>query len=186
MLTGLAELSASLPRRHGGTIEILLAAARPFDDGFAPLRPLWAQEAMHRATGVLRLFAALHRRDHSRSSPHALHERRLASHLAAELASLETGAALRVLPCSGPLRKVARDLVALFGPAIGQVVLDTDVVPLSLPAYRCRALVLLGSELVMNALLYAFHGRRMGHVSLRLQRLGAMRGFRLAMMGTAM
>ena len=58
-LLRLAELSAPLPRRRSGAIEVLLAAARPFDDGFLPLKPLWAQEAVHRAFSTLRLFEAI-------------------------------------------------------------------------------------------------------------------------------
>lgn len=172
VLTRLAELSARLPHRHGDPIDILLAAARPFDDGFKPLRPLWLQESMHRAIGILRLFSALHLRDRSRRSLRNIYERQLALHLAGELASLETVEVSRVLPCSGPLREIARDLVGLFGPAVGQVVLETDVMSLSLPAYRRRALVLLASDLVTNALTHAFHGRCTGRVLLRLQRSG--------------
>ena len=174
-LVRLAELSARLPRRAGGSIEILLAAARPFADGFLPLRPFWVQEAAHRAMSTLRLFIALQRRDRGRPSPRNMFERRLALHLAAELAGLETTSLTRILPCSGPLRETARDLVALFGPSAGQIALDTDVTPLSLPAYRRRALVLLGHELVVTALTHGFEGRSTGRLTLRLQRLGAFR-----------
>ena len=174
-MVALAELSARLPRRAGDAIEILLAAARPFDDGFKPLRPFWEHEATHRALTMLRLFIALQRWDRGRRSLRSIYERRLALHLAAALASLETTELTRTLPCSGPFRETARDLVALFGPAIGQVVLDTDVMPLSLPAYKGRALVLIGNELIANALTHAFAGRSIGHLSLRLQRLGANR-----------
>lgn len=168
----LADLSARRPRRHGDPIEILLAAARPFDDGFGPLRPLWAQEATHRALSMLRLLSAPHRRNRGRPSPPTIYERRLALHLAAELRALETVGTTGALPCSGPLREIARDLVALFGPAVGQVTLDTDVAAFGLPGYRRRALVLLASELVTNALTHAFHGRGEGRISLRLQRAG--------------
>ena len=149
-----------------------MAAARPFDDGSTALSPIWLQEALHRAVSMLRLFTALYQRDGSRPSPRGIYERRLALHLAAELASLESAGASCVLPCSGPLREIARDLVGLFGPAIGEVVLDTEVASLTLPAYRRRALVLLGSELVTNALTHAFRGRSVGHVSLCLWRVG--------------
>lgn len=169
----LAELSARLPRRAGGAIEILLAAACLFDDGFQALRPLWAQEASHRALSTLRLFAELQRSDCGNRSLRGKFERRLALHLSAELASLETTDITRVLPCSRPLRETARDLVALFSPAIGDVEIDTHVTPLSLPAYRRRALVLLGNELIANALTHAFDGRTIGHLSLRLDRVSA-------------
>jgi two-component sensor histidine kinase len=169
----LAELSARLPRRAGGAIEILLGATRLFDDRFQALQPLWAQEATHRALSTLRLFARLQRSDCGYRSLRGGFERRLALHLSAELASLETTDITRVLPCSRPLRETARDLVALFGPAIGQVDINTHVTPLSLPAYRRRALVLLGNELVANSLTHAFDGRNIGHLSLRLDRVSA-------------
>ena len=172
-LATLAGLSARLPRRAGDAIEILLAAARPFDDGFQPLRPFWAQEVVHRGLSMLRLFAALQRLGRGRLVRRSIHERRLAMHLAAELASLETRDLTCIRPCSGPLREIARDLVALFGPASGDIVLDTDVMPLGMPAYKRRALVLLGHELVANALTHAFDGRSVGHLSIRLHRVGA-------------
>jgi hypothetical protein len=169
-LVSLAHLSAGLPVRGGDAVGVLLAAARPFDDGFAPLRPLWAEEAMHRAYGTLRLFAALREHETGRPGPEAIRELRLAMHLASALASLNVTGPSPLRACSGALREVARDLVALFGPAIGHVSLETDVEPLSLCAYRRRALVLLGSELVTNALLHAFAGRVGGRILLRLGR----------------
>ena len=168
----LAELAGRLARRHGDPADILLAAARPFDDACEPLRPLWAQEAMHRAVSMLRLFAAL-RRQRAWRPPGSIYERRLALHLAGELASLDRTGRSECLPCAGPLREIARDLVGLFGPAVGQVVLDTDVAALSLLAYQRRALVLLGSGLVTSALRHAFIGRDAGRVSLRLERVGS-------------
>ena len=66
------------------------------------------------------------------------------------------------------MREVARDLVELFGPAVGHVVLETEIMPTSLPAYQRRALVLLVAELVTNTLTHAFSGRPTAHISLRL------------------
>lgn len=169
-VVALAELSARLPNRDGDALAVLLAAARPFDDRFHTLRPLWVREATHRALGVLELFAALRRR--APASRDGAGEQRLALHLASVLASLETIHLRRIVPCSGALREVARDLVALFEPAVGTVVLETDVALLGLAAYQRRALVLLGHELVTNALLHAFEGRDHGRISLRLERVG--------------
>ena len=149
-------------------MELLLTAARPFDDGFRPLWPLWAQEATHRALCTLRLFEALSHADHGPTPAAGLHERRLALHLAEQIASLHTLDISRVLACSGPLREIARDLVALFGPAAGTITLHTDIAPVSLPAYKRRALALLGHELLSNALAHAFQGRATGRLSLRL------------------
>lgn len=166
-IVALAELSARLPHRDRDALAVLLAAARPFDDGFRPLRPLWVREATHRALGLLRLFTALRR--HEPLSYGSTGEQLLALHLASVLASLEAVDLTRIVPCSAVLREVTRDLVALFEPAVGRLALKTDVALLSLPAYKARALVSLSHELVTNALLHAFEGRTVGRISLRLR-----------------
>lgn len=51
------------------------------------------------------------------------------------------------------------------------MVIDTDVTPPSLPAYKRRAFVLLGHELASNPLLHAFPRRRRGRLLVRLRRL---------------
>ena len=168
-IIALAELSAALPHRTGDALAVLLAAARPFDDGFLPLRPFWTGEATHRALVMLRLFTTMRRRERWRGGD--AEEHRLALRLASALACVGTAHVRRVVPCSGALREVARDLVALFEPSVGDVALETEVASLGLPAYKRRALVLLGHELVANALLHAFAGRAVGRISLRLGRV---------------
>lgn len=86
--TELADLAARLSQRARDEVEILLTAARPFADGFAPLQPLWDQEAMHRATSVLRLFATLQDRRNDRHLLPRTTDSNLALHLAGELGSL--------------------------------------------------------------------------------------------------
>jgi two-component sensor histidine kinase len=70
--------------------------------------------------------------------------------------------------CSAPLRDLTRDLTELFGPAIGQIAVTTNVDRLTLPAFRHRALILMANELVTNALLHAFKDRRFGRITLQL------------------
>jgi hypothetical protein len=170
-ISALAAAAAKVPLREGAVIEILLGAARPPEDGFPALRPLWAQEATHRAVSMLRLSAKLHRANRRCRPIQDVYQERNALHLASELFSLKMTESTDALPCSGSLRETARDLVALFSDTVGRVSINTDVAPLSLPAYRRRALVLLGHELVTNALLHAFHGRSAGQIALRLERL---------------
>jgi signal transduction histidine kinase len=165
----LASLSAQFANRAGDDLSILLTAAQPRDDGFPLLRPLWAREALHRALCILELFAAL--RCGETATPSKTDRHCLALRLASVLTSLETVELTRIVPCSGALREVAHDLVALFEPAIGRVMLDIDVATVSLAAYRRRALVLLVHNLIANALLHAFEGREIGCISLRLERM---------------
>jgi two-component sensor histidine kinase len=75
-------------------------------------------------------------------------------------------------PCSSNLRDIARNLIALFGPTIGHIMVATSVDRLALPAFRHRALVLIASELVTNALLHAYKDRHVGQVVLQLTLLG--------------
>jgi len=74
-----------------------------------PLRPLWAEEAMHRAMGFMRLTGAAGldrttRLDHD-----------IARDLAFQFRKLEAGDERRVLPCSAVLRNVIAGLGTLFG-----------------------------------------------------------------------
>jgi two-component sensor histidine kinase len=96
----------------------------------------------------------------------------LARDLAALFMSLQTESEAAELPCSRMLRNVVADLAALFGSVAGDVILTTHIERVSLPAYKRRALVLAATELVINALLHAFRGRRQGRIEVSLTLLG--------------
>jgi two-component sensor histidine kinase len=138
---------------------LLAATADVRDGGFAPLRPLWVEEAMHRAHTTLRLVRTLRRHQPIAGAVAHRIERCLAAEIADAFRSLETPPARALVPCAAVLRDLTRSLVALFGPAVGIVDMRAQVERVSLPAYARRALVLLTAELVCNAMLHAFTGR---------------------------
>jgi hypothetical protein len=162
--------------RHGSTVlAVLLAAVPPKQQGGSSvLQPLWAEEAMHRAFGLMRLVANQTDRNDSTDRTPLLTgwEVGLAQDLAAQFRSLETGDDRRVRPCSGVLRNVVADLCALFGGA-ANIGLRTEVERMALPAYKRRALVLAAAELVTNAILHGFPAGSGGQIEVSLTSFGA-------------
>jgi two-component sensor histidine kinase len=158
----MALLTGELPPKAGDLLGILLASTFPSDgQGCEVLRPLWAEEAMHRAYGFVRLVDARNRRRVSRDETAAARD------LAARFRDLEAGDEREMQPTTGVLRDVVSGLGSLFAdPA--NVILKTEVEPVSLPAYKRRALVAAAAELVTNALLHAFNGRGAGMIDVGL------------------
>jgi two-component sensor histidine kinase len=144
------------------------------NEGCETRRPLWAEERIHRAHNLLKLVLLLEQRPPQQA--YDLFTSRIELSLAEELGnhyrSLAIGPERQVAPCSSVLREVVGDLVALFGPTTGPIELHTDIERVALPAYQRRALVLVASELVMNALLHAFKRRPEGRLTVELHRLG--------------
>jgi hypothetical protein len=138
------------------------------------LQPLWANEAMQRAYSMVRLVAALERG----VPPQGCHplalaaEVRLAQELAASFRPIVVAGGETSVPCSQGLGAVVRNLIELFGPAIGRIQVRTSIEPIKLPAFRQRALILAASELVINALCHAFAFRRHGHIIVSLHHMG--------------
>jgi hypothetical protein len=158
----MALLTRELPPRAGDLLGILLASTFPSGgQGCEVLRPLWAEEAMHRAYGFVRLIDARDRRRVSMDETATAHD------LAARFRDLEAGDEREVQPTAAVLRDVVTALGTLFGdPA--NVTLTTKVEPVSLPAYKRRALVAAAAELVINALLHAFTRRGAGKIDVGL------------------
>lgn len=170
----IASAAARISRQRLKLLGILLAASSPTLCGGPPvLRPIWATEALHRAHGMVRLVARLERKAPRRSklSDSLEFENKLGVDLASIFGSLTIAHSAEPRACSRPVRDVARNLVELFGPGVGQVTLVTSVERLALPAFKHRALVLIASELIINSLLHAFENRPAGHIMLRLDRL---------------
>jgi hypothetical protein len=144
-------------------LAVLLPCSRPACSGGGEvLRPLWAEEAMHRSYNFLRLvFRQAPGRGPGKGLTH-MAELCLATDLAALYGSLAAVPERQVVSCSPVLREIVRDLVALFGPTAGDIELHVNIERVALAAYRRRALVLAASELVINALLHAFEGVRTG------------------------
>ena len=156
-------------------VGVLLDAAQPYRSGGRDvLRPLWAQEAMQRASSILHLAAQLQQKTAARADNDvtARSQQKRANDLAALYRTLDIEQDEAVLPCSFVLRGIARHLVALFGSGAGHVVIRTDIEHLSLPAYKRRALVLAVSEFVSNALRHGFAGKVGGRIHVALRAFG--------------
>jgi two-component sensor histidine kinase len=167
----LAASSERLARSSGDVFGALLASTYPqsVSIGWAP-RPLWNEEAIHRAYRMLQLLLRLRERRHG--NEHAWHaDYALAMQLGADIRSLSGTAEHRPVPCSAVLCSVVCSLSSLFGQAAGGIDLRTSIERVSLPAYRRRALVLAASELVVNALSHAFNGCAGGRIDVCLQRV---------------
>ena len=146
-------MAISTPRQ--ATLGLLLSATLPsVRHGCLALRPLWADEAMQRAFDTVRLIAALEHRAPVWGADHVLTkaERQIAGELAAAYRALDYADDAEPQSCSERLWTVVRDLVELFAPLAGSVRLHTTIERLSLPAFRCRALTLAASKLVVSAL----------------------------------
>jgi hypothetical protein len=154
---------------------VLLEAANPaHHGGAAMLRPLWADEAMHRAYQMVRLTRMLDRRTpcDEQSPVDADFERRIAKALAETQLSLRIARDTEKLPCSEVLRDLARDLVDLFGEAAGLGGISTNIERLELASFKRRALVLMAGHLVIESLLFARRARRGGRTLVILDRPG--------------
>jgi hypothetical protein len=158
-----------LSHRRGDTLGRLLAATNtppPDAPGTAP-GTVWALDNIERAGRIVALLQALDRLDRI-GAPYGFGpgaERRAVDRLAAGLRLLNDPKSAAPTPCSATLRYLARDWVELFGPAVGDVSLATDIERLALPALKGRALLLAASTLILDALCAGIaHPGRVGMV----------------------
>jgi signal transduction histidine kinase len=171
-LEALAEASRRISPARAKVLGLLVGAADPKAcGGSAALRPLWADEAMHRAWSLTRLLLRLDQWGTGDDPFDANLERQLAEELARSYGELHIRADSAMQPCSQILRDIVTDLVELFSPAAKRIQLRTTIEPVMLGEFRRRALVLLASELVTNALMHAFVGQTSGEVNVTLQAL---------------
>jgi len=169
----LESLLLSPMRSH--ILGILLEATNPaHQGGNAILRPLWANEAIHRAYQMVQLTRMLDQSTpcDEQSPADADLERRIAKALVATQHSLRVARDTEKLPCSEVVREVARNLVELFGEAACISDLSTSIEPLELASFKRRALVLLAGHLVIEILLFAGRTRRRGCTLVILDRPG--------------
>lgn len=133
-------------------------------------RGVWLEEAMHRAANLRQLASSLQRlldsgRIDPSNRPRAI---RRANALVNAYHSLESMDETLQNSCGRELKDIAGGLVEIFGHTVGSLVLSLDVQPLWLTAEARRALLLAGSELVINALRHAFIGRQTGVIQIAL------------------
>jgi hypothetical protein len=171
----LAAGALQLPRSSEDVFgALLVGSCPPLASNGRTFRPLWNEEAMHRAYRMQLLLLRLHAKQPGGTYDwHA--EYQLASHLAAEFRSLSALVENDLVVCSRALRSIVRNLVTLFGPAAGDIEINTHVERIWLRAYHCRALVLAASELVVNALSHAFAGCARGRIHVCLQSIDGRR-----------
>jgi hypothetical protein len=163
--------SARVKSELSDPVSVLLeATANAGRSGSPFLRPIWVEEAMHRAHTTLRLFQMLRLRQGEAIGPTHSIEAGLADELARGLRCLEVPSDNTIVLCSRLLRETVRNLVDLFGPAIGAVELATCIEHCNFPSYVRRAIVLLAAELVCNALIHGFPGRHRGQLRVELVR----------------
>jgi hypothetical protein len=146
---------ALVSRSRQGVLGALLDATLPTARRGRPA--VWVNEAMNRAFTMIRLtallekFAPLDCLDVTAGEA----ERRIASEVAVVLRSMDVDHD-ELTPCSEALMTVGRGLFELFAPAAGSLCFTADIARLSLPHFKCRALVLASCELVSGLLLRGF------------------------------
>jgi len=169
----MAAAAISVPEARSTALSVILGASNlDIQHAHGVLQPVWVNEAIHRAYNMVLLFGALERKAPATTChPYVLlSELRHAQQLADVSKAISTSSAPVLLRCSHGLRLVACSLVELFGMTVGQLELQTCIEPITLPAYKRRALLLAVCELVINALRHAFQGREDGLITVRLNR----------------
>ncbi|TPG39743.1 sensor histidine kinase [Sphingomonas koreensis] len=131
--------------------------------------PLWRADAIHRAKNMAQLTISLaniaERPSRRWLSPEVTTQARRLSHAYDELGVDDESKAR--FPCSPLLTEIATRLADLFGRSRGvSVVISADAV--LLPSDLRRALLLMASELVINALKYGYPTEAGGTISVSL------------------
>lgn len=140
--------------------------------GAADRRSLWTADALHRANNLAQMSSSLEstrvRRRHGLPDCGAGARARALSRAYAELGAYSRG--VREVPCASLLEVIVTKLVELFaGERPVRALASLDEV--ALPADKRRALILIASELVINALKYAFPPGEGGTITVTLIRL---------------
>jgi hypothetical protein len=157
--------------------QLLRATCETVEMERSAFKPIWAFENFARAGVLVRLLLGLDRLRKS-GSPYMLTadmERDAADRLSAGLCLLKDLSARGPAPCSAVLRHVARDLVELFGPTVGDVAVATQIEPLTMTHVKRRALVLLTCNLLLHSVADGYAGRSGGMVLVALIHVGGSR-----------
>jgi hypothetical protein len=133
--------------------------------GSPQLRPLWTDEALHRAASMLQLLLLLEERLDGRDTPLSVRgELVLAKKLNDHFRALAAHPDHVLLPCNAILGSVATLITELFSPVVGHVSFALDISDLQLPAYRRRALTLAAANVIMQTMLFGFLGSVRGEI----------------------
>jgi two-component sensor histidine kinase len=161
--------SKQLSPERSAMLRLLLNAAGPSGSGGRPvLRPLWANEALHRAYNLVSLMLLLDRRIPTYSVVACELEVKNALALAESYRALEITNDVDIEGCSDLLRTTTLRLVKLFGRPAGNISATVALDRILLPAFKRRALTLACSELVINCLRHAFTDHSDGAITVLL------------------
>jgi hypothetical protein len=154
------------PFRRQAMMDVLCGAALTSARRGSPrYRPLWTDEALHRAACMLQLLLLLEERLDGRDTQLSLRgELALAKKLHEHFRTLAIHPDHVSLPCEAVLGSVTTLITELFSPAVGHLSFALAGAGLQLPAYRRRALTLTAANLVMQTMLFAFHGSIRGEI----------------------
>jgi two-component sensor histidine kinase len=135
-------------------------------------RPIWAEEATHRAANLQHLATNLDRLldDRKIDSGNRVRALARANALVRAYQSLDVDPEAGSCSCAVEIKDIATGLVEIYGHNVGSVVLSLELQPILLAGAARRALVLAASELVVNALRHAFIDRQTGTIEIRLYR----------------
>ena len=135
-------------------------------------RPVWAEEATHRAANLQHLATNLDRLLENRKidSGNRVRAHERANALVRAYQSLDVEPEAGSCSCAEEIKDIASGLVEIYGHTVGSVVLSLELRPILLAGEARRALVLAASELVINALRHAFIDRQTGTIEIRLYR----------------
>jgi hypothetical protein len=171
MAADVALVSGSRQAVLGILLDATLPAARR---GRPAFRTVWVNEAINRAYNMIRLTAL----SEKFAPPCCLDvtaaeaERRIAKDVATVLRSMDVDDDDESMPCSEALMTVVRGLSELFAPATGSLCFTADIARLSLPRFKCRALVLAACELVSGLLLRGLSRSGRSHIKVELRESG--------------
>lgn len=176
--------TGSIVRSHTTQRPRLIASEAGLLELFAPTRPppstdiamprseharLWRADAIHRAKNMAQMTASLVEVAENPTRgwlpPEVTSQARRLSRAYEELSVADEAHA--PVPCAALLTDIATRLADIFGRS-RQIVMTVCAQPVLLPPDVRRALILIGSELVINALKYAYPSGSGGTISVSL------------------
>jgi hypothetical protein len=174
-IENIAAAAALLTFRRGKILDLLLGKTQlPLLSDARCHHPVWVNETLERTWLTVQLLLLLDQR--SRSGwphlPSVSIEQQIAQRLAEIFRVLNNFVDQRIQTHSDLLRCMARDLVELFGPNIGDLDIRLNIERRRLPELQWHALILAAAHLIMRALLNGFRHRSGGAITVSLCAIG--------------